>query len=339
MKILIGFYYAIGDFISAVPTIRQLSRNHDVYVATGHQNKGLIELVALKGVNYLYFNLFSWRSCLEPLQFARQILLLQCDTILVSPHAQDKVASWKIPLLLWLLKGFGSRALVIGPLEDRNRYLYDRVVPVSKKLPLMQREIEFCRLAGFLPYQEVDLTGIIHHQPVAEQNLIVIHPGASKPNKKWLPEYYHTLVTLLTRKGFTILFVGLSKDLQPIRALIDDSAVTWFSGTLSEVIQTILPARLVLTMDSGFSHITSALGLRHIVLIGSASVDSVRPIFKNTQVINLPRLACQPCDAHQCAMDRTYCMEIIHPQLVYDHILQRCGIDQATSQNSENNLP
>lgn len=316
MRILLGFYYGIGDFISAIPMIQELAKNGNVRltVAIGEQNKGLIPLINLENVDFIYFPLFSFDKYKDVARFSNTIRQSKFDVVLVSPHAQ--LGSWKMPILLQLLKTRGQQ--IIGASNDRMSGFYTRRLPIDKTIPLMAREIEMAKLADLIPKEsEVAIDNIFKLKRKVKKNCVVIHPGASKPLRNWDVTYHHTLSELITSNGFKVNFIGLEHELAPIERGISNPDVSFLTGSFAEVINIALECKGILTMDSGFGHIASALGLNHFVLVGSANPKYIRPIFPNTTVINNKVLSCQPCNAEKCIQERNFCMDMITPETVY----------------------
>lgn len=318
MKILLGFYFGIGDFISAVPIIQALSKTYTVTIAIGKHNKGLVSLINLQNVNIIYFSLFSLDKSGEILQFLKQLHCIKFDYILVSPHAQDAVTSWKIPLMLYFIKSKNTK--VIGATGDKNSFFYNQKIPIDKSIPLMQREIEFVKLTGLIHNNtEIETSNVFNIQANNQKNKVIIHPGASKALRTWPVSNYRELVqSILNNTDYKIVFIGLEHELKPLKKHItENSRVHYLSDSFENVITETLSCSHILTMDSGFGHIASALGLNHYLIIGSANPNHIRPIYKNTTIIYKKILSCQPCNGHNCHIGHNYCMDIISSQLVY----------------------
>lgn len=323
MKILLGFYYGIGDFISSIPIVRELSKSHAVTIAIGNQNKGLIELIDIGEAKVIFFPLFSPTKLPKIISFMSELKKEKFDKILVSPHAQDAVTSWKIPLMLKYIKS--SNTKIVGAIGDRNSFLYDVKIPINKSIALMQREIDFIKLSGLIDIaQNIDITNIFLPNCHKQNNSISIHPGASKTLREWKHSYYVELVNLiLNNTDFKVVFIGLETELATLKNKIHNQKVEFISSTFKEAIDKISQSQCVVTMDSGFGHIASALGINHIVLVGSANPEHIKPIFKNTTVLNVKKLSCQPCNGHHCHVGHNYCMDLITPELVFNKIIEK----------------
>lgn len=325
MKILLGFYYAIGDFISAIPVIRHLSNNKDykVFVAMGEQNRSLEKLIDVDNVTYLYFPLFSIKKSLEIIRLFLKLKSLDFDQIDVSPHSQDHLTSWKIPIMLKCLKGVSNRPRIVGAKNDRNAWMYDERIPIDKSLPLSLREIAFAKLAGIIKIKDEVLTNnLFVICETSKRNEIIIHSGAARPLRKWSVEHYPELCTALLRADakLNIRFIGLPKELEGIKAGVKNHRVMFEYGSLDEMVQRLCGARAVITMDSSFSHIAAALGLRHVALFGSADPQYTRPIGPYSKVIFKNELECQPCNAVFCKLGANECMDLIKTKDVMEKL-------------------
>lgn len=324
---LFGFYYGIGDFISAVPVLRHLSKKdgYKVTALIGYRNIPLTEFLDLERVDFLPFNLLSASRAAESLRLIRKIAAKKPALFFVSPHVQDKLTSWKIPIALKIVKLLNPKMVITGALGDRNSFLYDRKLGIGKDIPLMKREIAFARKAGLMKEDEkVSITGIfkLHARP---GKVISIHPGASKRIKSWRAANYSRLVEKLVSKykGYRIKFFGLPNELNEIRASLNHLPdVEFNSGTLKSAILGILDSEVILTMDSGFSHIASSLGLKHLVLFGPGDPALNMPIFKNTKFIFKKNFQCQPCNDEKCKLGKNFCMDAITPDDLFENITQ-----------------
>ncbi len=99
---------------------------------------------------------------------------------------------------------------------------------------------------------------------------IILHPGASSPDKCWAPEKFALLGDELAQMGYRVLITGSEgeKDLAAavgakMRAPAIDLAGETSLGALGVLIQN---ARLLVCNDTGVSHIAAALRVPSVVL-------------------------------------------------------------------------
>ncbi|MFH1686486.1 MAG: glycosyltransferase family 9 protein [bacterium] len=327
--ILLGFYQGLGDFVSAVPVMNQLlAQNNKLYVAASKQNVRLAEAIRFKGsaIELLDYSLFSIGHPGALVPFVRQLVRLHPDLVYVSPHAQRHLSSWKVPILLAIVKRlFWGHATIVGAADERLSRLLDIVLPVDRNLDLLHREWSFHNLAGSFDLEEPPeyCRGIkwnINRPDQEEGADLVIHPGASKAVRMWPVAHYREMVNLLG-ESVQIAVVGLESELEPLRAELGRySNVRFFVGSLVDVVAIMYAARAVITMDSGFSHIAASLGVNHLAIFGASSPDKHGPFAENSKLLFNPSLECQPCDQYECRFEHALCMQTITPQTVVGHL-------------------
>lgn len=323
--ILLGFYQGLGDFISAVPVMNQLlSQGNRLVIVASKQNAMLAKVIRFResAVEFLDYSLFAPNRPGALMQFVSQLVRSRPDLVYVSPHAQLGLSSWKIPLLLATVKTlFWRRGTIIGARDEKLSRLFDVILPVDKSLDLLHREWSLHNLAGSIdvasPPEYTDAIEWKFSGPEGiESPDLVIHPGASKSVRMWPIENYRELVELLG-DSIPITMVGLEQELEPLRPALEQfSNVKLFTGSLVDVIRITAGAEAVITMDSGFSHITAFLGVHHLAIFGASSPEIHGPFARNSRLLFDRSMECQPCDQYECRFGHALCMQTISPSLV-----------------------
>jgi len=145
---------------------------------------------------------------------------------------------------------------------------------------------------------------------------VVIHVGASRSVKQWPIRYYDRLIRILN-SDLRIAFVGLPAELQPLQPMAKAAKnVTLESGSIADVVSIMATGGIVVTMDSGFSHVASLLGVPHLAIFGSTDPASFAPDSQSTTVLYKRHLACQPCHQHSCKLTEIKCMALVTPEEV-----------------------
>jgi hypothetical protein len=325
---LLGFYLGIGDFLSAVPVINQLlKQGNRVVVAASEPNLELSELLEFPAgkPEFISFAAFSVLSSVRHLPFVSELRQLNPDFAFVSPHASREVSSWKMPMLLYLLrKTVWKSTTVVGADDERLSVLFDLRVKIDRSLRLVEREYSLHTNFGSIESGIDPDRGVFRASPDRADRIhrraLVLHPGASRCTKMWPVEYYLELV-----KNFAnimpVKFVGIASELDPIReTLTDTSGVEFVCGKITEAVRTLSEAAVVLTMDSGFSHVAALLGVRHLALFGSTDPLLYAPKSDHTEVVFENKLPCQPCNAHVCPYPGIPCMRAITPEIVANRL-------------------
>ena len=162
----------------------------------------------------------------------------------------------------------------------------------------------------------------------ATEMVIVIHPSASCPSKRWPQEYFITLIHLL-REEFNprIFLVTAPGEIKYAQSIIRHSrGVIDMRGKLelSQLGALIGGANLFISNDSGPVHIAAALAVPVISIFGrndpGLSPRRWRPLGKNSFFFHKDT-GCRICLAHNCTRG-FLCLKAIKPQDVFSKARQ-----------------
>jgi len=148
----------------------------------------------------------------------------------------------------------------------------------------------------------------------------VLCPGAEYgPAKRWPTAYFAELARELRRLGHDVWAVGSPKDApigEEIARLSGGASVNLCGATsLSDAVDLIAGAALVVTNDSGLMHVAAALDRPTLAIYGSSSPDFTPPLSDRAQVIRLD-LACSPCFKRECPLGHFDCMMKLDPEAI-----------------------
>ncbi len=140
----------------------------------------------------------------------------------------------------------------------------------------------------------------------------LLHPGSQLPSRRWWPERFALVADALASRGVTVIITGSTAETPlaiAVRAasrhpLIDLTGRTpslWSLGALVE------SAALVVTNDTGISHVAAALHTPSVVVASGSDVSRWAPLNRELHRVHWHETECRPCahavcpTAHECA--------------------------------------
>lgn len=329
--VVYGAFKGMGDLVSAAPVIKsELDAGAQVHLLIFPQIgtfAGLLDFGPNQG---------NLRTHLLPVsgkivavrEFFRQMSRLSPDVIWCSPHAPSAASSWKIPLLLWLVKQrYWPRAKFGGAASERLSWLFDVAVAVDRALPFRVREwTAFSLFRGDQPLTAPPRITFkpsiqqLRHLPPAYD--LLIHPGAGADNRRW-PLQHHADMLRHLPADCRIAVLGLPSDVAAMKQVMPaDRNIEYLTGSLEEAIASIARTRVAFTMDSGTTFFADALGVPAIALFGASDPANVIGLEGPVVPIYELKWPCQPCGSARCRQKAVYCMNSIEPVRVAHALLR-----------------
>jgi heptosyltransferase-2 len=262
------------------------------------------------------------------LQFIQRVKLakqLHYDMAFVLPN------SWKSALIPFMARipiriGYLGelRYLLINKLCNSNLFrMVDRFVALSGatefKLPQLLVNIKF-------------QSSIMQQNYLYHKKFIIFCPAAEYgPSKRYPVEYFVKLAILLKSiPDYKIVVLGSAKDThfaEEIMNSCDNALNLCGKYTLSNVVDLIDAAAVVITNDSGLMHVACATTTNVIAIYGSSSPDFTPPLSSRVTILR-HKLPCSPCFDRTCKFKHYNCLRLIDANQVYQSIL--CAISSNT---------
>lgn len=137
-----------------------------------------------------------------------------------------------------------------------------------------------------------------------EQKVVCIHAGARFASRRWLPERFAAVADQLAEQGYSILLTGTQTE-RPIAESVATHmrhSAHCLAGltTLGAVAALVHSARLVLTNDTGMSHIATAMRTPSVVLTMGSDPARWAPLDNHRHRVLAVPIACRPCDFETC---------------------------------------
>jgi heptosyltransferase II len=162
------------------------------------------------------------------------------------------------------------------------------------------------------------------------QKTLALCPGAEYgPSKRWPAEYFAEIAQAKIQQGWQVWLLGSEKDkdaAEVINTLTQQQCHDFIGNTsLTEAVDLMSLAHVVVTNDSGLMHLAAALDKNIIAIYGSTPLEYTPPLSKKAQTVRL-NLPCSPCRQRVCPLypvghpDHTKCLTGIKPERILELI-------------------
>ena len=162
----------------------------------------------------------------------------------------------------------------------------------------------------------------------SQQQRVIFCPGAEfGPAKQWPATHYAELANTLIQQGWQLLILGSEADKKIADEIINhlEPANQPFSFNLcgktklSDAIDLLDTADLVVSNDSGLMHIAAALQKELIAIYGPTSPSFTPPLADNAHIVQI-EVDCGPCFQRTCPEGHHRCMRDVSSKQVLELI-------------------
>ena len=275
MKVLVVKMSSMGDVICTLPSLTEASKNIKNLSIDWVVEEGFAEIPkwhpAVNSV--ITIALRRWRYCLfskstfkEFIKFYQTLKTTKYDLV-IDPQGLLKSA-----LVTAVANGTSYGFDKHSIREYLAAYFYRKKI----KVPLNLHTVERMRrlFAASLGYQYTNTVpdyGIAGFAPEAKKDYLVLVHGSSKPAKCWPITKWQELVWLINKNNLAIkLTWGNQIELANANLIanLSNNIEIADTPTLNDAAKLIAKAKAVVTVDTGFSHLATALSTPTLTLYG-----------------------------------------------------------------------
>ncbi|HEY3250852.1 MAG TPA: glycosyltransferase family 9 protein [Ignavibacteria bacterium] len=213
----------------------------------------------------------------------------------------------------------------------------DRYAPEPASL----RMIDAFRLAGFNITPEHNLSirkellenaskTLFDEGWNGKEKLVVLNPAGLWKTRNWQIENYVSLSELfLKNNNVKFLILGderISEKAKSISMKLDDKIIDLTEKTtLSEALTILSMCSLLISEDSALFHMSWALGVPSLVMLGSTRSDWTCHDSKHVLCLSSDDLECGNCMEPECRYEDVHCLTRYSPEFVYKKAMSLFG--------------
>jgi ADP-heptose:LPS heptosyltransferase len=168
---------------------------------------------------------------------------------------------------------------------------------------------------------------LLAHHRLAPRGFVCVHPGARLYTRRWPAEYFALVAQDIVRRGFTVVLTGSAEEALltrrvaralPPRGVVDLAGET----TLGAFAALLQHARLLVSNDTGVSHVAAALRVPSVVVCCGADPRRFAPLDHALHEVLHHPVPCRPCVHVHCPIGHP-CAQKLSPARVLAHVSAR----------------
>lgn len=197
-------------------------------------------------------------------------------------------------------------------------------IPWPDDLPEPHRYLALVRALGIeagddtlwfplTPHDRCEYAALETQHGIEPERLIVLHPGAQLPSRRWPPARFAQVGDRLSAHGWQIAITGTANEAAITAAVLGAMAAPALhltgSTTLGALAALVGHARLVVCNDTGISHIAAAMRTPSTVIASGSDTHRWAPLDRTRHRVLADYPPCRPCAfldcpyGHPCALN------------------------------------
>jgi ADP-heptose:LPS heptosyltransferase len=144
---------------------------------------------------------------------------------------------------------------------------------------------------------------------------VLLSPGVSGALRRWDPEKWRRLASILRRMGFHTVFI---REPGRMPSVLDEEE-EW-SGSVEQLASRIASADLVVAVDSFVGHLSAAEGAPTLTLFGPQLPELWTPWGEHARYVIAEPFSCRPCTQRRCVRPGASCMDLLDVKVVADAV-------------------
>lgn len=206
-----------------------------------------------------------------------------------------------------------------------------RLMPWPDDLPEARRYLKLLRFLGIpaaddklefpLHAQDhVEAHGLLREAGLDPARLVLLHPGARLPSRRWPPERFGQIGAALAARGWQLALTGTEGERELARRVraagAQDAADLCGRTSLGGMAALIAASRLLVCNDTGVSHLAAAVGTRSVVVASGSDPRRWAPADAGRHALLAAPMPCRPCAHDVCPIGHPCALRVTPDQVL-----------------------
>jgi len=298
MKILVRLPNWLGDMVMSVGFIHQLSQFYPGAEISVIAKRGIHDLLA-------FFPELKHKFIFDKKEFNGVRGLVRYGHLVKQDDHFD---------LFFCLPDSFSAAVMGAAIGSKKRIGYKsefRQVLLTHsycKPQNLHRVEEYIQLLGLFTRQKQNPVHVYLNHNYHKKDHIVVNINSEASSRRLTVAKAVEIVSMLRNSvEYKIILIGATKEREFVESVFNhlkfQNNIENLAGktSLSELVELLASAQLILSTDSGPAHLANALGTHTVVLFGAGKESNTAPYNKDLRnIIRLGELSCEPCEKNIC---------------------------------------
>ncbi|MGN6319992.1 glycosyltransferase family 9 protein [Trinickia sp.] len=164
------------------------------------------------------------------------------------------------------------------------------------------------------PHDRCEYAALETRHGIEPERLIVLHPGAQLPSRRWPAARFAQVADALSANGWQIAITGTSNEAAITAAVLGEMAAPALhltgSTTLGGLAALVARARLVVCNDTGISHVAAAMRTPSTVIASGSDTRRWAPLDRARHRVLADYPPCRPCAFRDCPYGHTCALNV-----------------------------
>jgi ADP-heptose:LPS heptosyltransferase len=191
--------------------------------------------------------------------------------------------------------------------------------------------------------EKAEAADLLVRHGLAPRRFVCVHPGARLYTRRWLPEYFAVVAQAIAQHGVRVVLTGSGEETlltRRIARMLPAGSVVDLGGQtrLGVFAAMLAQARLLVSNDTGVSHVAAALSVPSIVVSCGADPRRFAPLDHALHEVLHHPVACRPCNYVHCPVGHP-CAHKLTPDRVVARVRARLAPQRAEPVRLPQRLP